>query len=449
MTPRRVLGVLACALGASWIACGSPEARGQWLITVRTDAPIPLVGDRLMVEITDDDGQLACTDCRRFVDVHAPTVFPVSFGIVPPATAAPLRVRARLHRARSLGPAGLPPPSTTIDAVARLPAAAPSVPTHLALELRMSCFGIASDRDHACDPSTGALADLGAIAGGDGDPTVNPGSWPDAATAPCDGAAAPPGMRCGPTGLFFLGNPLDVGDPTERLARVDAYYIDQDEFSVGRARTLIRSGKVSSEPVLHGDNPFDATFYCPWRGAQDGTHDGEPLACVNRALATRLCEAEGKTLPTEAQFAAAAVNGALATRFPWGDGDDVCAHAVVARGEASLGFPASCRSGVTTPVGPEPLDTPTLDVTVAPAGIRRLGGNLSEWVLDDYARFSAPCWSSPPVLVNPRCVTGGVEATIRGGMWDGPLGFARSSMRSSSSAGPTANVGFRCVKRAG
>jgi formylglycine-generating enzyme required for sulfatase activity len=447
MSTRPILGWLACALATSWTACIAPEVRGQWLVTVRTDAPIPLVGDRVLLEVTKENGELACNDCRRFVDVHEPTAFPVTFGIAPATGQGSVRIRARLYRTRSVGPAGTPPPSTTIDAVARLPnaSAAPASPERVALELRMRCFGIAADADRSCNPATGTLADVGDVARGDGDPNVVPGAWTKENTAPCDPTQAPAGMACGPTGLFFLGSALDPSEPTERLVRLDAYYMDLDEFSVGRARKLVTQGKVASEPMA-----FAATTeaeWCTWHGVQDATHDANALNCVTPALAGAMCAAEGKSLPTEAELAGVAKNGELETRFPWGDDDDVCAHAVVARGSAFKGEPVDCRTGLSTPVGPEPLDTPTTDVNGR--GIRRLGGNLSEWAVDDYALLTAPCWSAPPVLENPRCkVSGPAVAVIRGGFWDGLRGFAQSYFRSAARPAASRSIGFRCVLRA-
>lgn len=431
-------------------ACGeAPAVRPQWTVTLRTDAPVPLVAERLLVEVTNVDGSLACESCRRLIDASSATAWPISFGIA--ESPAPLRVRARLYRTRATTPGGAPDPLATIEAVVMLPAAVGPV----VVPLRMACFGEAGTSAESCDPSTGALAPIAPAASGTGDPALLPGSWAEASATSC-ASPAPPGMACVAGGLFFFGDvdPAAVAahDP---LVRVSSFFADRDELSVGRARVLLAANAVVGAPRLHTDDK-SATSVCTYRGTQDGSSDAMPLNCVARDLAEALCAAEGKRLLTEAEFAYASANGARGSRYPWGDDDDICAHAVVAR-DASLdvelttrsSMSIECRSqnGRTLPFGPVGGDVPTRDQTVDPVGLRNLGGNLAEWVQDTSAPLDDPCWRGRPLLVDPVCRTG-TTPTLRGGAWSFPAWMASATFRTSSVASSPNYAGVRCARDA-
>lgn len=420
---------LAAVLGSS---CLVGEVRPQWTVTVRTDAPLPLVGDRLLVEILDADGALACEACGS-VRAAPPGTFPFSFGVLP--TSRSLRVRVRLHRARAVRGAGTPDPDTTLDALVLLP----PTPGPVEVELPMACFGVPSQGDASCDPATRSLVAIATAP----PPSrkLEEGGWALARAGDCDDARAPSGMRCAPAGLFFFGSLLDVDEPRDYLTYLAPFYLDVDELSVGRARAAILAGAVAREPDRRR---VDA--HCAYLGANDPSNDDLALNCVDRALAAALCASEGKTLPTEAQFAAAAGNGALGTRFPWGESTDICAYAVVARND-DTSKPTECRFAGTSrrEPGPARLGDETLDVTFAPAAFRHMGGNLDEWVEDTYLSMLDAYYRSAVPLIDPLARSGG-SAIIRGGSWYANRAFAQSHWRTASGFAGTTHTGFRCAK---
>ncbi len=421
---------------------GDGEVPSQWTITIGTDAPLPLVGDRLLVEVLTPGGDLACDGCRRLLDGHA-EAFPVSFGVAASNASKPsLRLRVRLHRGRAVLAAGTPDPGTTIDTRVALPDA----PGPVRVDLPMQCFGAPSTVESTCDPATGALGPLPEAASGSSHLEV--GSWSYARPGTCVDAQAPDGMLCGPAGLFFFGSLRDPDEPFEHLAYLSPFYLDVDELSVGRARALIAAGTVTEEPRLRGDSGT-LNGLCTYLGRTDASNDAMPLNCVDRTTAAKLCDAQGKVLTTEAQLAAAAGNGAVGSRFSWGEETDVCARAVVARSTSTIPGAAiyfECRLGSGMPFGPVRVG-PSRDATFSPAGFRNLAGNLAEWASDGFLALDAPFWQARPVLVDPRAP--GTIGVVRGGSWEGPIAFAQSFSRSridGNGRGP--DVGFRCAKPA-
>ncbi len=428
-----------------------PAVRAQWTITLRTDAPVSVVGDRVLVEILDAQGRLACDSCRRLFDAGSEAAWPLSLGIV--AAPAPPYVRARLYRSRATRADGTPDPQAALDVVAALPAVAGPV----VIPLVMACFGVAavvapwSDRA-SCDAATGALGPVAPAASGEGDAALRPGSWSESRSAPC-ASPAPEGMVCLEGGPFFFGD-ADPAATREQLVRVSSFFADRDELSVGTVRALVARGAVPA-PLRQVPGMSDRS-QCTYLGETDATNDDEAVNCVSFELAEALCVAQGKRLLTEAELAYAAGNGGRGTRYPWGDDEAICEHAVVGRDGLPdeltdpLTGETSCRSAVGRPsfrLGPVPLSVASRDETLAPAVLRNLGGNLAEWVQDTYAPLDDACWRGRPLLVDPVCRSG-VQQTLRGGGWSTPLWWSSARFRTSTGNQATSYVGLRCAESA-
>src|SRR6187549_1622271 len=102
---RPLLGCVA--LGLALAGCsGEAAPRPEWVVTVSTDAPVPQLGDRLLIETVTESGELACDSCRRVLSAGSAEELPVSFSVVP--SGSRLLLRARLYRARITGGDGLP-----------------------------------------------------------------------------------------------------------------------------------------------------------------------------------------------------------------------------------------------------------------------------------------------------------------------------------------------------
>ncbi|MBW2455983.1 MAG: SUMF1/EgtB/PvdO family nonheme iron enzyme, partial [Deltaproteobacteria bacterium] len=331
---------LSCAMIATSLACAGCEpdegpARAQWVVVIGTDAAVPQFGDRLLLEVLDQNGALACNGCRRQLNAGNATDWPISFGVVPTEGGAPLWVRATLYRTDHVGPDGLPQGTAQLQAMGKLPSPGDSM-MQVGLELRMDCFGVLTDfgADTTCEPATGMAGTTPELRQIDSaDELAKPGSWPAGLPVECSGAV-PEGMVCVPGGVFLLGGPLSFfGDAEpEHLVKLSAYALDTDELTVGEIRSLVDDGAISSTPQAQHPDPKDVDGACTY----DGGDDARPVNCITRDLAQAACEAQGKRLPTEAEWEFAAGNRIRETSYPWGEDDDICVHAIVARGRFPL-----------------------------------------------------------------------------------------------------------------
>jgi sulfatase modifying factor 1 len=449
------------AAGALAILSACAPASPQWTVLVSTDAPLPTFGDRLLLEVLADDGASACTGCRRDFGLSPQTQWPVSFGVLPPASGKTIHVRARLYRADHVGPDGLPlaDGDGVIDALGVLPAT--SGDTHVALELRGDCFEKVSDvfaHTNCGGPEkTLPLATL--------DPLPLPGTWPASAPAACPSEARSD-LKCIPGGVFLCGNVhappfdalYDASSPTtstpERAVRVDTFLIDTDEMTVGDLRRLVQGGQIAFVPdagaiaasaIVEPDNPqagADAGIdpACTWLGVDSDANDSLPLNCISWASANALCQArDGGRLPTEAEWEYAAGNMQRETTYPWGESpnvQDLCLHAIVGRGRAD-GLMRSenpvclaLDAGALLAAGPATRSAGTLDVT--DRGVRNMAGNVQEFVADNYEAYTDLCWTAGgPLLQNPSCDAGGAQSprSVRGGGWQGSPDLAIVSER--------------------
>jgi sulfatase modifying factor 1 len=446
MKPWLAISSLCCALSA---ACSGEQAaaRPQWLVTVTTDAPVPLFGDQVLIEVLGEGGELACSECRRMFDGGSADRYPLSFGVE--ASLSATRVRARLFRSVNVGPDGLPSGTALIDVVGQLPVAQGVTGAWLSLDAR--CFDVPANLGDgtSCDPVSRTAVPIRVL----GEPPTSPpepGTWPPVEEIPCP-SAPPSGMVCVPGGLFLLGRSVAIrggsrlgtsgfqaeDETPERVVRVRPFAIDQDEVTLGTVASLAAVGRYRTS--------LDPT--CTYSGMNTTLNGARPINCTTWNLASRVCDALGKRLPTEAEWEYAASGGASENEFPWGTDDDVCSHAYVARAN-DLGLSNGCHDQDSLGhVGPVAGGLPG-DVTAL--GIRNLGGNVGEWTEDDAARYDDPCWAYDEFPRDSRaCQASDLpdrQKIFRGGYWNGEEITARGSVRSSVPLDGTGlPVGIRCA----
>jgi formylglycine-generating enzyme required for sulfatase activity/predicted Ser/Thr protein kinase len=166
----------------------------------------------------------------------------------------------------------------------------------------------------------------------------------------------------------------------------------------------------------------------------------KPVGQITWDGASLYCKGRGKRLPTEAEWERAA-RGLTARRFPWGEQEPACDQ--VAWGRLA-GMPCALRS---REPGPVAVGTAPLDRT--PEGVRDLGGNVMEWVQDQFLK--------PYLPECGKCVDPVVEAPVplhedmrvmRGGSWPNGWDFSRSTVRVRwKRTEVMVNAGVRCASR--
>jgi len=283
-------------------------------------------------------------------------------------------------------------------------------------------------------------------------PTGAPAPSASVLLSPSPRALPLPGMVALPGGAMALGTPegeqtaalarcrselaIDAHDCTApRLARevpgtaaLGAYDLDQLEVDnasfVGWARGQLASGKaqLDAKGVVRAEGlPIVQT------GSQNAGIDAvggslavrpgfekRPAVLVSWIGASRFCAEQGKRLPSEAEWEAAA-RGERHAEFPWGDEVPSCED--VAFGGSAR---SRCPIRAARDVGASPRD-------VTRAGVHDLGGNAMEWV------------DGPGDAPDAH--------PMRGGSWAGSAFEARSARRRFGKATEMlGDVGFRCAR---
>ena len=448
-------------------------ARAQLLVLVDTDAPLvgqlgahPEVSadaavDALRIDVLGASNAVYATNLFVVAD---PSSWPVSFGVLPPSDGgADVRLRLRAFRARFARPGSVngaltldPIPEVTIDRIVQ--AALPDAGVgSIEVTLLSDCRGIFPSfaaPSTTCVDAThpqGSPGDAVTLRSGTA-PGTRAGTWAPAVEKPCAAAAAA-GRVCIPGGFSVLGDYAAVGGANATPDQepiplhpvvVAPFFLDREEFTVGRARALVLTGALaaSGPRAMTAGDPLGQ--YCTWLGAGDASNDDLPLNCVPYATALLACQLSQGTLPTEAQWLHAARGRGEGRRYPWGNDEPTCCALSASRDVAYATGPACAGSGL-QPVGSHPAAASCDGLgDVSKDGIEDLAGSVAELLLDGFQSYSAACWGRG-VLHNPICEvsTEGGPHAAHGGSFSEPLGNALLAPRGYADNGP--DFGFRCA----
>jgi formylglycine-generating enzyme required for sulfatase activity len=417
---------------------------GEALIVVDTDLPLS-VAQRLRIDIYNP-GWVASRD----VVLPSKSSFPVSFSVFTPNTARTATLRLRMYpegRTRDYRdeprvingatPMTEPAPRTSVERFVVVNVT-PGTRGRIHVMLSGECLGIEGCGDDAVTLEPDMTV-----------PTeTRVGTFPPPSTCTVEARAD---ERCVAGALTFVGVPYGQGLIADRGIEIPAvlspFYIDVHEVTVARFRAAIAEG---FKPIAGDDDPIvnDAPLnrdvtdpndraLCTWSSTP---RDRElyPLSCISQRAARRFCQFYGGDLPTEAQWAYAAVIAGRPHRtpYPWGFDTPDCDRAVFGRfGDGECEFRQH---------GPVPVGVMTGDTSVA-LDLSDMHGNVSEWARDSFHRYYEECWTTAP-LHDPWCDRPKtVPAALMG------VSYLQSSLAHDHRQGANrglrnGNVGFRCVR---
>lgn len=221
------------------------------------------------------------------------------------------------------------------------------------------------------------------------------------------------GVALAPEGMAFIPPGYITIDGAAEPVFEDAFFIDRNEVTVAEYRDFALAQTlpwVTGRPVQQAMQTSDPDF---------------PITNVTFYDALAYAAAQGKDLPTEAQWARAAYGAEDASPiYPWGDTMDVES----ADGEPVV--PSNLPGAGMDYQGLAIVQSfPLTDVTAY--GVYDMAGNVSEWTRTPF----------DPEMSEPNF---GVEMAIRGGSF--LQDYVLSTRQPGAFESRYLSVGFRCVK---
>ena len=239
-----------------------------------------------------------------------------------------------------------------------------------------------------------------------------------------------------PAGHFILGSKRIDDDPyglwtqfddtelPQQVVWLDQYEMDRDEVSLGEFLAFLRQRK---------QHPPDELQKLIWHlitvhSVTDQTLARWPALYVTWKEAQDFCAAQGKRLPTEAEWEKAA-RGPNGNLFPWG-------QAAPDNTLAMFGQHHVHEIPILAAVDSH-------DAGKSPYGVHHMAGNVAEWVQD---WFGFDYYAYIPQR-NPPGPTSGRYKSVRGGSWKSKTIMLRTATRGGSPPDQrSATVGFRCAQ---
>lgn len=223
---------------------------------------------------------------------------------------------------------------------------------------------------------------------------------------------------------FSLTLQYDDTEQPQRRIWLNRYEIDRDEVSLGEYLLwLLQQQRRAPEEVrklidhvttVHALSPETLARW--------------PALYVTWSEASDFCRAQGKRLPTEAEWEKAA-RGDSGNLFPWGPQPPTPALAMFGQYHVhEIPIVAPVDSG---------------ENGQSPYGLHHMAGNAAEWVAD---WFGIDYYMTMPER-DPRGPATGRYKVIRGGSWKSTPALLRTATRSGAPPDQrAATIGFRCVR---
>lgn len=224
--------------------------------------------------------------------------------------------------------------------------------------------------------------------------------------------------------LYSLDFPYDDTEQPQRRVWLDRFEIDRDEVSLGEFLLWLNQEQRSIPAEIRKLIDHMTTVHA----VPADTLARWPALYISWADASDFCRAQGKRLPSEAEWEKAA-RGEKGNLFPWGRKPPVVGLAMFGQYHVhEIPIVAAVESG---------------EEGRSPYGLHHMAGNAAEWVED---WFGIDYYATMPDR-NPRGVGQSRYRVVRGGSWKSAPPLLRTATRSGASPElRTATIGFRCAK---
>jgi len=225
---------------------------------------------------------------------------------------------------------------------------------------------------------------------------------------------------------FSFDLQYDDTEQPQRRVWLDQYEIDRNEVSLGEYLLWLRQQQRQLPEEVRKLIDHVTTVHA----LPPETLARWPALYVTWSEASGFCRAQGKRLPTEAEWEKAA-RGDSGKLFPWGRRPPTPALAMFGQYHAhEIPIVAPVESG---------------EEGRSPYGLHHMAGNAAEWVED---WFGIDYYATMPDR-NPHGPANGRYKVVRGGSWKSAPALLRTATRGGASPDQrAATIGFRCARSA-
>lgn len=218
----------------------------------------------------------------------------------------------------------------------------------------------------------------------------------------------------------------EISQPQHEVT-ISSFWLDQLEVTQAEYAAFLNAIELDAEGTAYAHHhPLQPVF---WEaGMFKAEKEAHPINYVSYYNALSFCGWRGGMLPTEAQWerAAKGIDRENPRAYPWEEGGPSCQKAIY------------YTNNVHCADTPQAVGTRPLGAT--PEGIADLGGNVSEWVYDIYARYE------PESQTNPLGASSGKYRILRGGGFHETSDAMRATDRVVANPLSRAEgIGFRCA----
>lgn len=234
-----------------------------------------------------------------------------------------------------------------------------------------------------------------------------------------------PDIEPGPYGNYWK----ETAQPQHEVT-LSPFWLDKTEVRVADYVLFLQS--IEDDLVTRGfvhHHPLQPITYKDGVFSALPEKENTPMNYVSFYDALTFCGWRGASLPTEAQWERAAKGGDRdqPRSFPWSEGGGTCQKAIYYTNNTLCAY--------------SPQDVGIREQGATPEGVYDLGGNVSEWVWDWYARYA------PEAQIDPKGPDLGRYKILRGGGFRETADAMRTTDRvMANPLSRSEGIGFRCAR---